>query len=186
MDPEVGFEFNSELGTSNPELDFELDFELNPELGTSNSELNFELRKTTGKQPENFPLPKALSLHLADIALSQLADKPSILLQPYNLAEPEKSYLPQAENSHLFPAAAPGAPAPDRSPQAPDLATNNQQLTTDNCLKLPGSGPEPPRPDFPYAGVICDPWVRDQEDPRLFRPRRTNPPEAAPAPPGLS
>ena len=109
MDPEVGFEFNSELGTSNPELDFELDFELNPELGTSNSELNFELRKTTGKQPENFPLPKALSLHLAYIALSQLADKTNILLQPYNLAEPEKSYLPQAENSPAGPPVGPPA-----------------------------------------------------------------------------
>jgi hypothetical protein len=72
---------------------------LNPELS---SEPNSELKKTTGKQPENFPLPKALSLHLADVALSQLADNPDFYSFDDDPLAPEKNYRPQAENSPAF------------------------------------------------------------------------------------
>jgi hypothetical protein len=122
LNPELSSELNFESEFLTPELSSESNFE----LGTLNFELssepNSELKKTTGKQPENFPLPKALSLHLADVALSQLADNPDFYSFDDDPLAPEKNYRPQAENS-------PAAPAP----AAPDLPPNNQELRTNNC-----------------------------------------------------
>ena len=101
---------------------------LNPELS---SEPNSELKKTTGKQPENFPLPKALSLHLADVALSQLADNPDFYSFDDDPLAPEKNYRPQAENSPAAPAPDPCSPVP--APAAPDLPADNQEPTPNHC-----------------------------------------------------
>jgi hypothetical protein len=168
-----------------------LDPALNPEPETLNSELyselnsaeetmNFKRQKTTGKQPENFPLPKALGLNLADICLAQLADKTKALFQADYPAAPAKSCRPEAANAPAAPAPEPGAAPP--APAAPAVPTDNQEPAPDNCPSdfAPADNQQLTTKNCPY-----DSWdPANQADPLWTRPFLT-PEEVASLPPTI-